>query len=232
MRPAAQARDILAGRFVARFGKEPPWPALWILLAQSRQEGSWGAFGGDDAEGTPGGENWGAVQAKVGPPCPPGTFEAGDSAPSSTGQKPFRWCFLAYESAEAGADDFLRHALTLRPSAMAPLLAGDVWNYARILREQNYYGGFSKTLGEGPWEDAMRRWEQIGGYVDMIDAQGAIVNRDLGMPTRAKSPKPAPPKPGGNQGQTAPGAKPRSPGRPLGLIVTMATIGLPLILRK
>ena len=52
MRPAAQARDILSAQFEALFpGKTLPWKAIRILLAQSRQEGEWGAFGGLDRDG-------------------------------------------------------------------------------------------------------------------------------------------------------------------------------------
>lgn len=228
MRPATEARDIIASQFDALFpGRALPWAAHWILLAQSRQEGQWGAFGGLDAEGNYGGENWGAVQAKMGPPCPAGTFEAGDSRPTSTGQKPFRWCFVAYPTAADGARDFLRHALVLRAAALAPLLAGDVWNYARILREQNYYGGFSTTTGEGELQDKQRRWEQIASYVDMIDAQGAEVHKALSLPVPPRTKKP--PRPGGPLGGST--VQPKKPGRPLGWVVSLVA-AIPLILRK
>lgn len=229
MRPAAQARDILAAAFAAKVpGRTLTWPGMRILMAQSRQEGQWGAFGGHDAAGDYYGENWGAVQAKMGPPCPPGTFEAGDSKPSSTGQKPFRWCFLGYPTAQAGAEDFVRHAVVLRSSALDPLLKGDVWNYARILRELNYYHGFSKTEGEGADKEAMRRWEQISGYVTMIDNQGAAIDAELGVSPTPRTKIPPPPSGGGKN--VGPG--PKKAGRPLALIVTAASLAIPLIYGK
>lgn len=226
MRPAAQARDILSTQFHALFpDKSLPWAALRILLAQSRQEGEWGAFGGYDRDGNYWDENWGGVQAKGSPPCAPGTFAAKDSRPTSKGQVYFPQCFQGYLTEADGARDFLRHALILRPDALAPLLAGDVWGYADKLHRGRYFGGFSTTIGEGPEKDAMREWEQIGSYVDMLDNQGAEVDQALGMPPTPRTKKPPP-------GRSVNGPSIKKASRPLGWVVTIATLGLPLILRK
>ena len=125
-----------------------------------------------------------------------------------------------------GARDFLRHALILRPDALAPLLQGDVWEYANKLHLGRYFGGFSTTTGEGAWEDAMREWEQVGSYVDMLDNQGAAVDRELGIAASPRTVKPPAPR----RGQLGQGQKKAA--RPLGWVVTLATLGLPLILRK
>lgn len=207
MRPAEEAREILTVAYRALFQESPSWPALRLLLAQSRQEGMWGAFGGVDALGDPYGENWGAVQAKMGPPCPPGTFEAGDSRPTAEGQKPFRWCFLGYPPTDEmgplrGARDFLRHALVYRPSAHAAARTGDPERYARALYgdgKRPYFGGFGRT-----------KEERIQSYVTMLRAQLKEVDRAFGL-----SPPPL-------DAAAAPSAARRSPALPLLLLAGIA----------
>ena len=169
---ASEARAILARQFEALFGSAPPWPALRLLLAQSRGEGQWGELGGVDAEGNRWGNNWGAVQSKHAPPCPYGTFEHGDSRPTATGQVPFRWCFQGYLTHDDGARDFLKHALVYRPAARAAVLTGDSRAYAKALYGDGsapYYGGFGATVPE-----------RIQSYVDFLDRNAALVDRELG----------------------------------------------------
>jgi hypothetical protein len=178
MRPAAEARAIIESAYTQLFGSPPPWAATYLLLAQSRGEGRWGSFGGEDALGDHYGENWGAVQAKMGPPCPPGTFEAGDSKPTSDGQKPFRWCFKGYSTPVEGAMDFLRHALVYRPRAAKAVLTGDPVAYTDGLYNDGnmpYFGGFCKTPG-------CPVSERKQSYVDMLTNNGKEAAAELGMP--------------------------------------------------
>lgn len=225
MRPASEARRILSARYQALLGSEPPWPALLLLLSQSRGEGRWGELGGVDALGEPYEENWGAVQSKTGPPCPPGTFQHGDSKPTASGQKPFQWCFIGYspsdpEGPNKGADDFLRHALIYRPHAQKPLLTGNPDAYARALYgtgKTPYFGGFGATTEE-----------RIQSYVRMLKGQALEVTRELGMPPPSFPPPEhqTPPK-----GPTpAPALRARS-GAPLALIA-LGALGLILTARK
>lgn len=187
---AAQARAILAAEWEALTGSPPPWRALRLVMAQSLTEGQWGDFGGYDAEGNYGGFNWGAVQSKFGPPCPSGTFQHGDSKPTANGQVSFVWCFLAYPTIEAGARDFLRHAIILRPKAYEAALSGDARWFAEELRASNYYHGFSTTKGEGPEADAARWNEQVTGYETMLNHNAAKIDAWLGLqpPVIAKRP--------------------------------------------
>jgi hypothetical protein len=182
MRPALQARELIEVGYEQLFHRAPPWRAARLLLAQSRGEGRWGELGGTDAAGDYYAENWGAVQAQMGPPCPPGTFEHGDSRPTANGQVPFTWCFIGYppdspESAQRGVRDFLRHALVLRPKAAAALLTGDSRAYARALYGNGkapYFGGFGATVEE-----------RIGSYVRFLDSNAAEVDAALGLPPPA-----------------------------------------------
>ncbi len=173
MMPAHDAKIILSRQYAGLFGAPPPWPALLLLLAQSRGEGEWGGLSGVDAEGQWGGNNWGAVQAKMGPPCPPGTFGHGDSRPTASGQQqPFPWCFVAYPTLDDGARDFLLHALMYRRSAHRALLTGDVRAYSTALYNDGnmpYFGGYGAT-----------KKARIQSYVDMLTAQKKLVLRELG----------------------------------------------------
>lgn len=172
MIPASEARAILARQYEALFGSPPTWPALRLLLAQSRGEGGWGDFGGYDAEGRYWGFNWGAVQSKHAPPCPHGTFERQDSRPTANGQVPFQWCFQGYLTNDDGARDFLKHALVYRKAAHVAAKTGDVRAYASALYGDGsapYYGGFGAT-----------REARIQSYVDFLSSQLAIVDRALG----------------------------------------------------
>jgi len=177
MRPASEARAIIEEQYQALLGSSPPWRATRLLLAQSRGEGRWGAFGGTDAAGDYYDENWGAVQAKMGPPCPPWTFEHGDSKPTADGQVPFRWCFLGYPSASDGARDFLKHALVYRPSAAVAVLTGNPQAYATALYGNGkapYFGGFGATVPE-----------RIQSYVTFLESNAREVDRELGLPPPA-----------------------------------------------
>ena len=174
---ASEARTILARQYRALFGSPPPWPALRLLLAQSRGEGNegggWGSLGGYDAEGNYWENNWGAVQSKHAPPCPFGTFEHGDSKPTANGQKPFRWCFQGYLAPDDGALDFLKHALVYRKAAGKAVLTGDPRAYAAALYGDGsapYFGGFGATVPE-----------RIQSYVTMLEKYAALVDQELGL---------------------------------------------------
>lgn len=174
---ASEARAILARQYAALFGAPPPWPALRLLLAQSRGEGNdgagWGSLGGYDAEGNHWENNWGAVQAKMGPPCPFGTFEHGDSKPTPSGQKPFRWCFQGYLTPDDGALDFLKHALVYRKAAARAVLTGDARAYAEALYGDGkapYFGGYGATVPA-----------QIQSYVTMLERNAALVDKELSL---------------------------------------------------
>lgn len=182
MRSATEARELIEVGYEQLLGRAPPWRATRLLLAQSRGEGRWGELGGTDAAGDYYAENWGAVQAKMGPPCPPGTFQHGDSRPTANGQVPFSWCFIGYppdspESAQRGVRDFLRHALILRPKAAVAVLTGDSRAYARALYGNGkapYFGGFGATVDE-----------RIDSYVRFLDSNAVEVDAALGLPPPA-----------------------------------------------
>lgn len=190
MRPATEAREILSVAYRATFPDRPelPWRAMRLLLAQSRGEGRWGELGGVDAAGEPYGESWGAVQAKMGPPCPPGTFEHGDSRPTAEGQKPFVWCFLGFSPSDPmapvkGARLFLHHALELRPRAHRELMSGSARRYAKALYGDGsapYFGGFGATVPE-----------RIQSYVDFLQSNAAEVDRALGLSSPDTAEEPA-----------------------------------------
>ena len=174
---ASEARAILARQYEALVGSPAPWPALRLLLAQSRGEGNegggWGSLGGYDAEGNYWENNWGAVQSKHAPPCPFGTFEHGDSKPTANGQKPFRWCFQGYLMPDDGALDFLKHALVYRKAAGKAVLTGDPRAYATALYGNGsapYFGGFGATVPE-----------RIQSYVTMLEKNAALVDQELGL---------------------------------------------------
>ena len=170
MIPAHEARSVLSKAWLDVTGRVPSWKALRIALAQSRLEGSWGAWLGAN--------NWGAIQTRHKPPCPPGTVQATDSYPTANGQVKYEVCFKAYPTLADGARDFVFHVKKQRPKSGAAIETGNLRAYAEALYKEHYYGGFGATDEE-----------RISGYVKALQVHADIIDRELGLKQPAKSAK-------------------------------------------
>lgn len=173
----AAARDAISTAFRAEVGREPTRSELQAIQAVAAGESQYGRGWNDKDNACPGGNsnNWGAVQTRHRPPCPPGTFETGDTHPGAGGSTPYRACFRCYASPADGAAHVVRLIMT-SPRAVAagtPGAAGssDVERFSRAMYRQGYYEGVGATS-----EDRVR-W-----HVGIIDRWVGIISDSLDEP--------------------------------------------------
>lgn len=139
-----------------------------------------------------GSHNWGAVQCRRAAPCPEGCFQQGDSDHAGRG---YQACFRRYESAVAGAADFLME-IYRRAGVPEALRTGDARAIAHKMRAALYF--------TAPVEDYATAMEKNARDIAKILDEPHVVYRgirkgDAAEVTRVMEippvPEPAPPAP-------------------------------------
>ena len=171
----AEARQVILAAFAQR-GITPNLAATQAVQAIGRFEGAYGsAFGGW--------KNWGAVQCRASPPCPPNCVELTDTHADGT---PYRWCYRVYPSHVDGAADLIRE-LYRRDGVPQALAAGDADRIANRMRAAGYF--------EAP----------ESRYAKAIENNARDIAASLGEPRLVRRGGPGPGAPG-------PGTRPSSSG--------------------
>jgi hypothetical protein len=181
------ARGIVEQAFAQVFpGVKPSRASLQLVQANGALESTYGL-----ATSPPswiGSNNWGAVQCQKqgepGGPCPDGCFPAEDETP--VGKRPV--CFRKYPSHVAGCAHMLK-VMTRTPEERDALLAGNLPNLARAMRDASYYVSFDLMKKHGPEkgkeldiERRIKRMDQLIreqaqgiGEPDEVDRRGTLV---------------------------------------------------------
>jgi len=126
MMSEAQATEIVPLAFV-RVHRRPPTPReLAWFRAQGRHEGLYGSWEALN--------NWGAVQAKQGPPCGSDAVEHLDH--HSDGSE-YSWCYRTYPDPVSGCADMIRIASS--PDTIKAIATGNIDAVCEVLRANHYF---------------------------------------------------------------------------------------------
>lgn len=154
----AQARAILEGA-LRELGYPDPKNrrVLQGLAAVARLESGYGKLR----------NNWGSIQCKDAPPCPPDCMELQDTHEDGT---PYRWCYRTWETPEAGAKAFAKTMLE-RGSGIVrrELERGTYLDIAKAMRKTGYFEA------------------KLEKYAKAIDANGREIARSLKEPYLLKA---------------------------------------------
>lgn len=134
-----EAREVLTRAFAAR-GIRPSKHELQAVQAVAHLESSYGATA----------NNWGSIQSGSEPPCPDGTIELTDTHEDGT---PYQWCYKAYPSPQAGAEDLVRE-LYRRKGVPSALRTGSGLDVAKAMRATGYFEAPANRYGAGITERA------------------------------------------------------------------------------
>lgn len=159
----ADGRGILVQAFAAAALAAPSRAELQIVGAISCVES--GCYGK-----AYGGTNWGSIQSTARPPCPPGTFEYGDTHPTSSGSVGYQACFIEDPSPLAAATRLVR-MLYHEPGFPAAARAGDSTAAAQAMYKAHYFEGFGATPAQ-----------RVANYAKGIQANAESIAKRLGEP--------------------------------------------------
>lgn len=130
----SQARDVLELAFEAR-GIKPSARELQAVQAIAHLE----SFYGSKAN------NWGSIQSNQSPPCGPNAIELTDTHADGT---PYQWCYRAYPTPQAGAEDLLAQ-LYRRKGVPQALKDGTGLEVAQAMRATGYFEAPADRYGKG-----------------------------------------------------------------------------------
>ncbi|HUU96630.1 MAG TPA: hypothetical protein VM487_12895 [Phycisphaerae bacterium] len=169
----AEARSVLLQAFEARGLPPPQLSELQGVGAIGRLEGGYGsALGGIN--------NWGMVQCKTRPPCPPGCAETTDKNAAGVA---YQGCFRVYDSPLEGATDMLRE-IYRRPGTPEAMRAGDALAVAATMRAAGYFEASAAYYAKGIASNASHIAKVLGEPLKMT-LKGAT------SPTSPATPRPS-----------------------------------------
>ena len=161
-----EAREVLGRAFAAR-GIRPLKRELQAVQAIAHLESSYGAKA----------NNWGSIQSSSQPPCPDNTIELTDTHEDGT---PYQWCYRAYSTPQAGAEDLVRE-LYRRKGVPAALKSGSGLEVAKAMRATGYFEAPAGLYGKGITDRARIISQALGEPFFLGSSKGSSSGAGAGI---------------------------------------------------